>query len=50
MPTSHTWSYWHTYIGVTYPCQRIKRGLTRTHISVSYIDASYTSLYELQIG
>ncbi|KHG11155.1 hypothetical protein F383_13944 [Gossypium arboreum] len=32
MPLSQTGSYSHTYIGVTYPCQRIKRGLTRTHI------------------
>ncbi|KHG17529.1 hypothetical protein F383_23524 [Gossypium arboreum] len=37
MSTYKTWSYSHTYIGVTYRCQRIKRGLTRTHISKSYV-------------
>ncbi|KHG23329.1 hypothetical protein F383_28722 [Gossypium arboreum] len=37
MPLSQTGSYSHTYIGVTYRCQRIKRGLTRTHISESYV-------------
>ncbi|KHG11628.1 hypothetical protein F383_13562 [Gossypium arboreum] len=37
MPLSQTGSYSHTYIGVTYRCQLIKRGLTRTHISESYV-------------
>ncbi|KHG08346.1 hypothetical protein F383_35609 [Gossypium arboreum] len=37
MPMSQTWSYSHTYIGVTYRCQHIKCGLTRTHISESYV-------------
>ncbi|KHG24652.1 hypothetical protein F383_31035 [Gossypium arboreum] len=37
MPLSHTGSYWHTYIEVTYRRQRIKRGLTRTHISEPYV-------------
>ncbi|KHF98143.1 hypothetical protein F383_04984 [Gossypium arboreum] len=37
MPLSQTGSYSHTYIGATNRCQRIKRGLTRTHISKSYI-------------
>ncbi|KHG12331.1 hypothetical protein F383_18566 [Gossypium arboreum] len=36
MPTYKTWSYSYTYIKVTYRCQCIKRGLTRTHISESY--------------
>ncbi|KHG29830.1 putative acyl-activating enzyme 2 [Gossypium arboreum] len=40
MPLSQTGSYSHTYIEVTYRCQRIKRGLTRTHISKSHIDAN----------
>ncbi|KHF98925.1 hypothetical protein F383_38030 [Gossypium arboreum] len=40
MPLSQTGSYLHTYIEVTYRCQRIKRGLTRTHISESHIDAN----------
>ncbi|KHF98697.1 hypothetical protein F383_37771 [Gossypium arboreum] len=30
-------SYSHTYIGITYRCQRIKRGLTHTYISESYV-------------
>ncbi|KHG09200.1 hypothetical protein F383_36520 [Gossypium arboreum] len=37
MPTYLTWSYSHTYIEVTKRCQRIKRGLTRTHISETYV-------------
>ncbi|KHF98136.1 hypothetical protein F383_37314 [Gossypium arboreum] len=37
MPLSQIGSYSHTHIGVTYHCQCIKRGLTRTHISESYI-------------
>ncbi|KHF98698.1 hypothetical protein F383_37825 [Gossypium arboreum] len=37
MPLPQTESYSHTYIKVTYQCQRIKRGLTRTHISESYV-------------
>ncbi|KHG14111.1 hypothetical protein F383_06310 [Gossypium arboreum] len=37
MQLSQTGSYSHTYIGVTYRCQHIKRGLTRTHISKSYV-------------
>ncbi|KHG12677.1 Actin-like protein arp6 [Gossypium arboreum] len=51
MPTSQMWSYCnhisiplsqkrsysHTYIEVIYRCRRIKRGLTRTHISESYV-------------
>ncbi|KHG26719.1 Zinc finger protein [Gossypium arboreum] len=37
MPLSQTRSYSHTYIGVTYQCQSIKCGLTRTHISESYV-------------
>ncbi|KHG26989.1 hypothetical protein F383_00994 [Gossypium arboreum] len=37
MPTHKTWSYSHTYIEVIYRCQCIKRGLTRTHISKSYV-------------
>ncbi|KHG22305.1 hypothetical protein F383_09927 [Gossypium arboreum] len=37
MPLSQTGSYSHTYIGITYRCQRIKHGLTRTHISESYV-------------
>ncbi|KHG13301.1 hypothetical protein F383_18401 [Gossypium arboreum] len=36
MPLSQTGSYSYPYIGVTYICQRIKRGLTCTHISESY--------------
>ncbi|KHG29166.1 hypothetical protein F383_35888 [Gossypium arboreum] len=40
MPLSQTGFYSHTYIGITYRCQRIKRGLTRTHISKSHIDAN----------
>ncbi|KHG09288.1 hypothetical protein F383_14379 [Gossypium arboreum] len=39
MPLSQTGSYSHTYIGVTYRCQRIKHGLTRTHILESYVMA-----------
>ncbi|KHF97561.1 hypothetical protein F383_36564 [Gossypium arboreum] len=31
------WSYSDTNIKVTYRCQPIKRGLTRTHISKSYV-------------
>ncbi|KHF99144.1 Acetyl-CoA acetyltransferase [Gossypium arboreum] len=38
MPLSQTRSYLHTYNGITYRCQCIKRGLTRTHISESHID------------
>ncbi|KHG21742.1 hypothetical protein F383_27901 [Gossypium arboreum] len=30
MPLPQTRSYSYTYIGVTYQCQCIKRGLTRT--------------------
>ncbi|KHG19532.1 hypothetical protein F383_25895 [Gossypium arboreum] len=37
MPLSQTGSYSHTYIRITYRCQRIKCGLTCTHISESYI-------------
>ncbi|KHG04860.1 hypothetical protein F383_29965 [Gossypium arboreum] len=37
MPLSQAGSYSHTYIRVTYRCQRIKRGLTRTYISESYV-------------
>ncbi|KHG29936.1 hypothetical protein F383_36278 [Gossypium arboreum] len=37
MPTYKTWSYSHKYIEATYQCQRIKRGLTHTHISESYV-------------
>ncbi|KHG12879.1 hypothetical protein F383_07291 [Gossypium arboreum] len=40
MPTYKTWSYSHTYIDVTYQCQPIKRGLTRTYISESYVMTS----------
>ncbi|KHG27939.1 hypothetical protein F383_33986 [Gossypium arboreum] len=32
MPTYKTWTYSHTYIGITYQCQRIKCGLTRAYI------------------
>ncbi|KHG27699.1 hypothetical protein F383_11040 [Gossypium arboreum] len=43
MPLSQTGSYSHTYIEVTYRCQRIKCGLTRTHISIpwSYSHITY---------
>ncbi|KHG19609.1 hypothetical protein F383_24630 [Gossypium arboreum] len=34
MPLSQTGSYSHTYIGIVYRCQHIKRGLTRAHISM----------------
>ncbi|KHG25558.1 hypothetical protein F383_32089 [Gossypium arboreum] len=37
MPLSQIGSYSHTYIRVTYRCQCIKRDLTRTHISESYV-------------
>ncbi|KHG21764.1 hypothetical protein F383_26968 [Gossypium arboreum] len=37
MPTYKTWSYSHTYIEVTYRCQRIKGGLTHTHVLESYV-------------
>ncbi|KHF99492.1 hypothetical protein F383_38547 [Gossypium arboreum] len=37
MPLSQTGSSSHTYIRVTYRCHRIKRGLTRTQISKSYV-------------
>ncbi|KHF97438.1 hypothetical protein F383_36811 [Gossypium arboreum] len=37
MPLSQIGSYLHTYIKVTYQCQRIKCGLTHTHISESYV-------------
>ncbi|KHG09176.1 hypothetical protein F383_36473 [Gossypium arboreum] len=37
MPLSQRGSYSHTYSGVTYRCQRIKPGLSRTHISESYV-------------
>ncbi|KHG05070.1 hypothetical protein F383_31387 [Gossypium arboreum] len=37
MPLSQTGSYSHTYIRITYRCQRIKCGFTRTHISESYV-------------
>ncbi|KHG13459.1 hypothetical protein F383_18595 [Gossypium arboreum] len=40
MPLSQTRSYSHTYNKITYRCQRIKRGLTRTHITESHIDAN----------
>ncbi|KHG10793.1 hypothetical protein F383_10098 [Gossypium arboreum] len=40
MPLSQTGSYSYTYNGITYRCQRIKHGLTRTHISESHIDAN----------
>ncbi|KHG10734.1 hypothetical protein F383_13290 [Gossypium arboreum] len=36
MPLSQIGSYSHTYIGITYRCQRIKHGLTRTHISMPW--------------
>ncbi|KHG18137.1 hypothetical protein F383_09599 [Gossypium arboreum] len=43
MPPSQIGFYSHTYIGVTYRCQRIKRDLTRTHISMpwSYLHITY---------
>ncbi|KHG08781.1 hypothetical protein F383_36193 [Gossypium arboreum] len=41
MPMSQTWSYSHTYIRITYRCERIKCGLARTHIPESHIDATY---------
>ncbi|KHG22166.1 hypothetical protein F383_28413 [Gossypium arboreum] len=43
MPLSQTGFYSHTYIEVTYRCQRIKCGLTRTHISMpwSYSHITY---------
>ncbi|KHF99310.1 hypothetical protein F383_38412 [Gossypium arboreum] len=44
MPLSQTRSYSHTYIGITYRCQRIKCGLTRTHISKSHIDANILNM------
>ncbi|KHG15121.1 hypothetical protein F383_19834 [Gossypium arboreum] len=37
MPPFQTGSYSHTYIRVTYRCQCIKRSLTHTHISESYV-------------
>ncbi|KHF97591.1 hypothetical protein F383_37206 [Gossypium arboreum] len=40
MPLSQTGSYSNTYIRITYQCQRIKRGLTCTHLSESHIDAN----------
>ncbi|KHG13271.1 hypothetical protein F383_17503 [Gossypium arboreum] len=40
MPLSQTGSYSHTYIRITYRCQRNKRGHTRTHILESHIDAN----------
>ncbi|KHG04767.1 hypothetical protein F383_28618 [Gossypium arboreum] len=40
MPKSQTWSYSHIYIEITYRYQRIKCGLTCTHISESHIDAN----------
>ncbi|KHG08300.1 hypothetical protein F383_14791 [Gossypium arboreum] len=40
MPLSYVGSYSHTYIGVTYRCQRVKCSLTCTHISKSHIDAN----------
>ncbi|KHG10600.1 Valine--tRNA ligase [Gossypium arboreum] len=36
MPLSQTGSYSDTYIKITYRCQRIKRSLTRTHISMPW--------------
>ncbi|KHG14774.1 hypothetical protein F383_18062 [Gossypium arboreum] len=44
MPLSQTGSYSHTYMRVTYRCQRTKRGLTRTHISESHIDANVLNM------
>ncbi|KHG20161.1 hypothetical protein F383_26162 [Gossypium arboreum] len=43
MPLSQTGSYLHTYIEVINRCQRIKRGLTRTHILIpwSYSHITY---------
>ncbi|KHG25450.1 hypothetical protein F383_32274 [Gossypium arboreum] len=38
MPLSQTGSYSKTHIGITYRCQRIKRGLTHTHISMPIPD------------
>ncbi|KHF98654.1 AP-1 complex subunit beta [Gossypium arboreum] len=40
MLLSQIGSYSYTYDGITYRCQRIKHGLTRTHISESLIDAN----------
>ncbi|KHG12778.1 hypothetical protein F383_08412 [Gossypium arboreum] len=40
MPLPQIGSHSYTYIGVIYRCQCIKRGLTRTHISKSHIDAN----------
>ncbi|KHG08274.1 hypothetical protein F383_35665 [Gossypium arboreum] len=40
MPMYKMWSYSHTYIDVTYRCQCIKRGLTHTYISESYVMTS----------
>ncbi|KHG08903.1 hypothetical protein F383_36087 [Gossypium arboreum] len=37
MQLSQTGSYSHIYNGVTHRCQCIKRGLTRTRISESYV-------------
>ncbi|KHF97664.1 Tex19 [Gossypium arboreum] len=42
MPLPQTGSYSYTYIGVTYRCQRIKRGLTCTYISESW---TYSHIY-----
>ncbi|KHG09785.1 hypothetical protein F383_36888 [Gossypium arboreum] len=44
MPLSQVGSYSHTYIVITYRCQCIKRGLTRTHITESHIDANVLNL------
>ncbi|KHG21948.1 hypothetical protein F383_09246 [Gossypium arboreum] len=42
MLLSQTRSYSHTYIGITYRCQLIKRGLTRTHISMPWSSSNIT--------
>ncbi|KHG08846.1 hypothetical protein F383_36080 [Gossypium arboreum] len=44
MPLPQTGSYSHTYIGITYRCQRIKRGLTHIHTSESHINANVLNL------
>ncbi|KHG12746.1 hypothetical protein F383_17767 [Gossypium arboreum] len=43
MPLSQIGSYSHTYIKITYRCQRIKCGLTSTQISMlwSYSPITY---------
>ncbi|KHF98996.1 hypothetical protein F383_38044 [Gossypium arboreum] len=44
MPLSQTGSYLYTYIRITNRCQRIKRGLTHTHILKPYIDANVLNM------